>query len=102
MLTKFAAALLATSLVAGSALAAQPSGTSGSLPATQTSQSANPAKTNAGKTATTHKAVKMAKHRSAHVRKHLASGKTHVVRHARHNTPAKTHQAGVIKNNKRS
>ena len=108
MLTKFAAALLATSLVASSALAAQSSGTSSSTPAAQTSQTANPAKTNnpakanPGKTATTHKAVKMSKHQSTHVRKHLASGKIHVTRHARHNTPAKTHQAGVAKNSKRS
>ena len=39
MLTKFAAALLATSLIAGSAIAAQPSGTpaaNGAAPAVQT------------------------------------------------------------------
>jgi len=96
MLTKFAAALIATSLVASSALAAQSLGTSGATPAAQTGQMANPAnvgKTNAGKSATTHKAVKAAKHQPAHVRKRLASGESHM-RHARHNAPAKTHQAG--------
>ena len=99
MLPKFAAALIATSLVASSALGAQSPGPSGATPAAQTGQTANPVKTNLGKTnlgksATTHKAVKAAKHQPAHVRKHLASGKSHV-RHARHNAPAKTHQAGL-------
>jgi len=94
MLPKFAAALIATSLVASSALGAQSPGPSGATPAAQTGQTANPVKTNLGKSATTHKAVKAAKHQPAHVRKHLASGKSHM-RHARHNAPAKTHQAGL-------
>jgi hypothetical protein len=101
MLTKFAAALLATSLIASSALAAQSPGNSGSMPGAETSQTAKPAKT-----ATTHKAVKMTKHRSTRARKHLANGKEHgksrVERHARHITPAKTHQAGVGKTAKHS
>lgn len=101
MLTKFAAALVATSLIASSAFAAQSSGNSGSMPAAQTSQTANPSKT-----ATTHKVVKVAKHRSAHARKHLASGKergkSRMERHARHTTPAKTHQVRVAKTAKHS
>ena len=97
MLTKFAAALLATSLIAGSAIAAQPSGNTGSTPAAQTQAPSAPAATmnKAGKT------VKhTARHRS-HVRKHVARGRNHVVHHvvhhARHAKPAKTHQAGVAR-----
>jgi hypothetical protein len=96
MLTKFAAALVATSLIASSAFATQSSGNSGSMPAAHTSQTENPSKS-----ATRHKAVNVAKHRSTHVHKHFASGKNHgksrMERHARHTTLAKTHQAGVAK-----
>jgi hypothetical protein len=72
MLTKFAAALVATSLIASSAFATQSSGNSGSMPAAHTSQTENPSKS-----ATRHKAVNVAKHRSTHVHKHFASGKNH-------------------------
>jgi hypothetical protein len=93
MLTKFAAALLATSLIAGSALAVQPSGNIGSGPAAQTQAPSAPAATmnKVGKT------VKhTARHRS-HVRKHVARGRNHVVRHAWHAKPVNTHQAGVAR-----
>jgi hypothetical protein len=93
MLTKFAAALLATSLIAGSAIAAQPSGNTGSTPAPQTQTPSAPAATmnKAGKT------VKhTARHRS-HMRKHVARGRNHVLHHARHAKPVKTHQAGVAR-----
>jgi hypothetical protein len=100
MLTKFAAALIATSLVAGSALAAQPLGDSGSAPANQTAQTASLARTSATGTVTAHKAVKTAK--SRHTRKHIARGKSRKMLHARHNTPANAHQAAVGKNSKRS
>ena len=101
MLTKFAAALFATSLIAGSAIAAQPSGTpaaNGGALAVQTQTSSMPAATAAkpGK-AVTH----AARHRS-HVRKHVAREKSHAVHHARHVKPAKTHQAGMTKGTKRS
>ncbi len=88
MLTKFAAALLATSLIAGSAIAAQPSGTpaaNGAAPAVQTQTPSTAAKP--GKT------VKHATRHRNHVRKHVARSKGHVVHHARHAKPAKTHQA---------
>jgi hypothetical protein len=105
MLTKFAAALLATSLIAGSAIAAQPSGTpstNGAAPAVQTQTPSGPVakETNATKPAVKH----TARHRS-HARKHLARSKGHLVHHARHAKPAKestTHQAGMNKNAKRS
>jgi hypothetical protein len=98
MLTKFAAALLATSLIAGSAIAAQPSGNTAPTPAAQTQTPSAPAATmnKAGKTVK-HTVKHTARHRS-HVRKHIARGRSHVVHHARHAKPAKgsnTHQAGV-------
>ena len=93
MLTKFAAALLATSLIAGSAIAAQPSGNTGATPAAQTQAPSAPAATmnKAGKT------VKHAARHRSHVRKHVARGRNHVLHHARHAKPAKTHQAGMSK-----
>jgi hypothetical protein len=101
MLTKFAAALVATSLIASSAFAAQSPGNSGSMPGAETSQTANPSNR-----AATHKVVKVAKHRSTHARKHLARnedrGKSRIERHARHHTPAKTHQARAAKTTKHS
>jgi hypothetical protein len=100
MLTKFAAALLATSLIAGSAIAAQPSGTAASngAPAVQTQVPSTPA-ANAAKPGKTVKHT--ARHRN-HVRKHVARNSRHVVHHARHAKPAKTHQAGMSKSSKRS
>jgi hypothetical protein len=105
MLTKLAAALLATTLVAGSAIAAQPSGLAGSTttPVAQTQPlPSTPA-------AATHKAGKMVKHAArhrSHVRKHLARGKRQpgnkAVHQARHAKPAKTHQVGMSKNTRRS
>ena len=101
MLTKFAAALLATGLIASSAHAAQSSGNSSSMPAAQTSQTVKP-----NKGATTHKTVRVARHRSTHGHKRLASGKdrgkSRMERHARHPTPLKTHQAGAAKAAKHS
>jgi hypothetical protein len=100
MLTKFAAALLATSLIAGSAFAAQSSGTpaaNAAAPAVQTQTPSTPAATTKpGKT------VKhTARHRN-HVRKHVARSKGHAVHHARHVKPITTHQAGMNKGAKRS
>jgi hypothetical protein len=98
MLTKFAAALLATSLIAGSAIAAQPSGMAASsaasalqTPATAAVKTVKPAKT-----------VKHAARHRNHVRKHLARSKDRAVHHARHANPAKTHQVGMTKNTRRS
>jgi hypothetical protein len=97
MLTKFAAALLATSLIASSAIAAQPSGmpaSNGTARALQTQMPSTPA----ASTAKPAKAVKHAARHRNHVRKHVARSRGHVVRHARHANPAKTHQAGTSKN----
>jgi hypothetical protein len=101
MLTKFAAALLATSLIAGSAIAAQPSGTPASNAAAPVVQTQTPS-TPAAKTTKPAKTVKhTARHRN-HVRKHTARAKGRVVHHARHAKPAKTHQAGMTRSTKRS
>jgi hypothetical protein len=85
MLTKFAAALLAISLIAGSAIAAQPSGTS-NAPAAQSQSSPAPATIKTGKPA-----KHVSRHRH-HVRKHVARTTGH---HARNGKQAKTHQDGV-------
>jgi hypothetical protein len=100
MLTKFAAALLATSLIAGSALAAQPSGTPATNAAAPAAQTQTPS-TPAAKVTKSGKAVKHTAQRH-HVRKHVARSKGHVVHHARHAKPAKTHQARMSKGTKRS
>ena len=101
MLTKFAAALLATSLIAGSAIAAQPSGApaaNGAAPAVQTQTPSTPA----ANTAKPGKTVKHAARHRNHVRKHLVRSKGRAVHHARHANPAKTHQVGMTKSTKRS
>jgi len=101
MLTTFAAALLATSLIASSAHAAQSSGNSSSMPPAQTNQTVKPSRG-----ATMHKTVRVAKHHSTHGHKRIASGKdrgkSRMERHARHATPLKTHQAGAAKAAKHS
>ena len=96
MLRNFAVALVATTLIAGPALAAQSSGTAGSTsatpaaPVTQTAPATN--------------AKQLAKQavKQTHVRKHLAHGKNSSMRQARHVKPAKTHQANVSAAAKRS
>lgn len=94
MLTKFAAALLATSLIAGSAIAAQPSGMSASNGAAPAVQTRVPSTSAATKPTST---VKHATRHRNHGRKHVARSKGHVVHHARHAKPAKTHQARMSK-----
>jgi hypothetical protein len=100
MLTKFAAALLATTLVAGSAIAAQPSGAvvSPNTPATQMHSPSMPA-------ASANKAGKTLKHAArhrSHRRKHLARSKSGGLHQARHAKPAAAHQARVGKSANKS
>jgi hypothetical protein len=73
MLRNFAAALLATTLIAGPAFAAQPSADVGSKPATVTA----PAATSAApaKQANATKPVKTVKHARMHARHHVARAK---------------------------
>src|ERR1700676_786480 len=93
MLRNFTAALLATTLIAGPALAAQSTGTAGSTPATQAAPAAHGKQTAAVKPATSVKP--MVKHAAKHSRKHLVRGKSGTMHQARHIKPAKTHQAKV-------
>ena len=97
MLTKFAAALLATSLVAGSAIAAQPSPTANGAPAVQTQVPAAPT-AKVAKHAARHR-NHVRKHIARSIRKHVARSNRHVVHQARHAKPAKgtTHQATTSK-----
>jgi len=71
MLRKFAAALVATALVAGPAIAAQPSSGAGTTPATAAAPAAVKEQTPAKQT-DTRKPVKMVKHVRGHVRHHFA------------------------------
>ena len=92
MLRKFAAALLATTLIAGPAFAAQPSGSAGSTPAASTA--AAPASTNAV-TKQTAKPTKTVKHARKHARKHVARHKVGTMKVARHFKSTKTHRHHV-------
>lgn len=89
MLRKFAVALVATTLIAGSAFAAQPSETSGAAPAA--TQAAPAAKT-----------TKIVAHTTKHVRKHVARRKAGNIHQARHVKSTKAHQASVAKSAKHS
>jgi len=100
MLTKFAAALLVTNLIAGSALAAQPAAPTGSnsgMPAAQTQVPPKPSATTNKVGKTVKSSVKHATRHRSHASKHVARGKSHAVHHARHAKPAKTHQVGIAK-----
>jgi hypothetical protein len=96
MLRTFAAVLLATSLVAGTALAAEPTSGAGSPP---------PAATATGKTiaAPTHSAKpgKFAQHtRKQHARKHSARVKHRSIKTVHHVKGGKTHKGHVAKSTK--
>jgi len=94
MLRNLAAALLATTLIAGPAFAAQSSDTAGSAPATQAAPAAS---TTNAKQAVAIKSDKLVKHTAKYARKHFAHRKTGTMHQARHVAPAKTHQASVVK-----
>lgn len=98
MLRKFAAAMLATTLIAGAAFAAQPSGSAGSPPPAATAGSNG--KTVAVPTDPT-KSVKLAKHMrkhaQKHVRKHIARGKVRAMKAAQHFKGSKTHKARLAR-----
>ena len=96
MLRKFAIALVATTLIAGSAFAAQSSDTAGSTSA----KPAGPV-TQAAPAANAKQSVKLAA-KQTHIRKHVAHRKTGMMHQARHIKPAKTHQANVNAAAKRS
>jgi hypothetical protein len=89
MFRKFAVALVASTLIAGSAFAAQPSEMSGAAPATT-------------QTAPAVKTTKVVAHTTKHVRKHVARRNAGNIHQARHVKPTRTHQASVAKSAKHS
>jgi hypothetical protein len=93
MLRTFAAALVATALIAGPAFAAEQSGTAGATPAAAATQTAPAANAKQA-------AAQPVKHKTA--RKHLVRGKTGTMHQARHVKPVKTHQANTGPAAKRS
>jgi hypothetical protein len=95
MLRKFAAVLLATTLIAGPAFAAQPSGNAGATPAAPAATAPAPAGAATKTVSTPVKPIKTVKHVRKHARKHVVRGKTHTMKQARHLKPAKTHQSRV-------
>jgi hypothetical protein len=104
MLRKFAAALLATALIAGPALAqtsTQAPGNAGSTAAPAAAAASTTGAKVQTKAASTVKSTKTASHIRKHVRKHLARGKTTTMKQARHVKSTKTHQIRAAKSHAR-
>jgi hypothetical protein len=92
MLRTFAAALIATTLVAGTAFAAN-SGMAGSA-TTQAVAAASTTSVKAGQTAKPAKSVKHVKHVRKNTRKHVTRVKSGKMHQAHHVKGRKVHQAG--------
>lgn len=90
MLKNIAAALLATSLIAGPALAAQPSGDAASAPAASTTTTA-PAKQT-----TAIKSVKKVKHARKTTHRHVARAHSRTMKVAQHGKLSRHKQAAHI------
>ena len=100
MLRKFAAVLLASSMIAGSAFAAQPSGSATQAPPAATAGSN--AKSTAMRTSETKSVKHVGKHAQKQDRKHYAHRKVRVTKEV-HQMGTKTHKAhvaGIPKNAK--
>jgi hypothetical protein len=91
MLRNFAAALLATTLIAGPAFAAQSTDTAGATKA------APAVAATTVKTGATVKPVKLVKHLTRHTRKYVAHRAVGAMHQANQLKPAKTHQASLAK-----
>jgi hypothetical protein len=107
MLRNFTAALIATALVAGPALAAQPSSNAGAAPAAPAAAPAAPATIkgqNAIKQADARKPVKTVKHARIQARTHVRHvrtyGRHHVAQHVAHVTKHLAKPGKVTKTNK--
>ena len=101
MLRKFAAVLLASSMIAGSAFAAQPSGSATQAPPAATTGSN--AKSTAMRTSETKSAKHVGKHAQKQDRKHYAHRKVRLTKEVHHPMGTKTHKAhvaGIPKNAK--
>jgi hypothetical protein len=95
MLRKFAAALLATTLIAGPAFAAQRSDSAGSTPTAPTAPAASTAVAPASTHAVTKQAAKptkMVKHARKHARKHMVRHKVGKMKVSRHSKSMKMHR----------
>ena len=91
MWRNFAAALLATTVIAGPAFAAQSTDTAGSTKA------APAVAATTVKTGETAKPVKLVKHLTRHARKHVAHRTVGTMHQANQFKPTKTHQASIAK-----
>ena len=104
MLRNFTAALIATALVAGPALAAQPSSNAGAAPAAPAvaapAAPANIKGQNAIKQTDVRKSVKTVKHGRTHVRHARTYGRHHVAQHVAHVTKHLAKPGKVTKTNK--
>jgi hypothetical protein len=80
MLRNFTAALIATALVAGPALAAQPSSDAGAAPAAASAAPANTKGQAVPKATDARKPVKTVKHAQSHARTHARHHVAHVVK----------------------
>jgi len=88
MLRKFAGVLVATALIAGPAFAAQSTGDNGA---------ATPAGHLAAKHVKSSKHTKIMTQAQKHAHKHVAHGKLHRAKQARHLKPTTTHKAQLGK-----
>ena len=105
MLRNFTAALIATALIAGPALAAQPSSNAGAAPAAPAVAAAPAAPANikgqnATKQTEVRKPIKTVKHARTHVRHARTYGRHHVAQHVAHATKHLAKSGKVTKTNK--
>jgi hypothetical protein len=105
MLRTFTTALIATALVAGPALAAQPSSNTGAAPAAPAVAAAPAAPANikgqnAIKRTEVRKPVKTVRHARSHVRQARTYGRHHVAQHVDHVTKHFAKPGKVTKTNK--
>src|SRR5580704_8544550 len=96
MLRNFTAVLIATALIAGPALAAQPSSNAGAAPAAPTTIKGQ----NAIKQTEVRKPVKTVRHARNHVRYARTYGRYHVAQHVDHVTKHLAKPGKVTKTNK--
>ena len=100
MLRNFTAALIATALVAGPALAAQPSSNAGAAPVAPAAAPADIKGQNAIKQTDVSKPVKTVKHARIHMRHARTYGRQHVAQHVTHVTKHIAKPGKVTKTNK--
>jgi uncharacterized protein YqfA (UPF0365 family) len=87
MLRNFAAAVLAATLIAGTAYAAQPAAGADATPSASVGANVKTKHANAHKTV---------RHVRTHVRKHIARGKVETIKLAKHLKSTKTHHHHVV------